>query len=104
MIKSGDIIDATKKLINEPEFAERLDRAGGFVALVGIGITIYNDIKDSLKTDEQKAFGALLKVVFESANETLDEANRKYLKGAELALRCSLLFMSCSCWFSSQNF
>jgi uncharacterized protein YjbI with pentapeptide repeats len=82
--KSGDIIDAVKKLINEPEFSEKLDRAGGFIALLGIGITIYDDIKNSLKTDEQKAFGALLKIAFESASETLVEANRKYFKGAEL--------------------
>jgi hypothetical protein len=70
--KSGIIIDAAKKILNEPKFAEKLGQAGGFVSLVGVGIEIYNDIKESLKTEEEKAFGALLKITFESANETLD--------------------------------
>lgn len=82
--KSSDIIDHAKKILNEqPKLAEKLEQAGGFVSLIGVGIELYNDIKESLKTEEEKAFGALLKISFESANETLDETNRKYFKGAE---------------------
>ena len=36
--RSSDIIDAAKNIVNQQEFAEKLDRAGGFIALVGIGI------------------------------------------------------------------
>ena len=76
--KSSTIIDAAKKILNEPELSKKLEQAGGFVSLVGVGIELYNTIKESLKTEEEKAFGALLKIAFESANETLDETNRMY--------------------------
>ena len=75
---ANDVIEAIKKIVDNDEFGKKLDNAGGLIALVGIGIDLYQQIKDNLDTPRKKAFAALLNIAFESAEELLGEINDRF--------------------------
>jgi hypothetical protein len=43
-------------LINTKEFKDSLEKAGSVASLIGIGLVIYEQVKDSFKTKEEIAF------------------------------------------------
>lgn len=73
---SNNIIKSLTKLIDEEENSEILNilkKSGGLISLIGIGIEIYREFKKNLKSSEEIAFGSLISITFESANEALEE-------------------------------
>jgi uncharacterized protein YjbI with pentapeptide repeats len=84
---SKGVIDAIQKTISDNEqISGKIDKAGGLIALVGVGIDLYKEIKENLKTPEEKAFGSLLNVTFGSTHRLLDEIKSKFLKDEHLKL------------------
>ena len=61
---SKNIIPSLKDLIDNKEFHNNLDKAGGVVSLIGVGLQIYDTIKKNLETDEDRASNSLIRIVF----------------------------------------
>lgn len=78
--KIPEIANSLKELSNDERFQEHLGKAGTVGSLCLIGLDIYSKIKQDLQTDEKRAFGALLKIVFESTKKCLDNADKIELK------------------------
>jgi hypothetical protein len=71
---SQNVIESIQKIVTDnQEINKKLETAGGFISLIGIVIDIYSDIKDRLKTPEERAFGSLIRVTFQSTEELLNE-------------------------------
>jgi hypothetical protein len=85
--KVPEITDSLSKLLEKPEFRDHLSKAGTIGNLCVIGLEIYDTVKNSLQTPEKKAFGAILRIVFESTKEALpksDEINLKDIKREDI--------------------
>ena len=78
--KVPEIANSLKELSNDEGFQEHLGKVGTIGSLCLIGLDIYSKIKNDLQTDERRAFGALLKIVFESTKKCLDKADKIELK------------------------
>jgi hypothetical protein len=87
---SKNIIPSVKDLINNKRFQSDLDKAGGIIALIGVGIQIYDAIKKNLETDEDRASNSLIKFVFETAKDTLKDASKKYFDGEEIKVNIDM--------------
>jgi uncharacterized protein YjbI with pentapeptide repeats len=75
---SQNVIESIQKIVTDnQEINKKLETAGGFISLIGIVIDIYSDIKDRLKTPEERAFGSLIRVTFQSTEELLNELKMK---------------------------
>ncbi len=80
------VMPAVKDLGNNEQFSGRITQAGGLIALVGIGLELYHQYRENMKTDEEKAFDSLFDIVFTSTQELLKEIAKKYLNGSEITL------------------
>ena len=78
-----------KDLTDNEEFRSRLDKAGGMISLIAIGLEIYDSIQKNIKTDEDRAFNSLIRIVFATTKELLDGISKKYLKGQEIEIDLS---------------
>ena len=87
---SKNIIPSLKDLISNKEFQNDLDKAGGIVSLVGVGLQIYETIKKNLETDEDRASNSLIRIVFATAKEALKGASKKYFDGEEIKIDMDL--------------
>ncbi|MBV9177645.1 MAG: hypothetical protein JO297_11470 [Nitrososphaeraceae archaeon] len=88
---SKNIIPSLKDLIsNNKEFQNDLDKAGGIVSLLGVGLQIYDTIKKNLETDEDRASNSLIRIVFESAKNALKGTSKKYFDGEEIKIDMDL--------------
>lgn len=89
---SKNIIPSLKDLISNKEFQDGLDKAGGIVSLIGIGLQIYDKIKKNLETDEDRASNSLIRIVFETATDALKGASMqaKYFDGEEIKIDMDL--------------
>ena len=75
---SQNVIESIQKIVTDnQEINKKLESAGGFISLIGIVIDIYSDIKERLKTPEERAFGLLIKVTFQSTQELLNDLKMK---------------------------
>lgn len=75
--RTPDVTDSLTTLIKEKTFQDSLKGAGSIGALIAIGIELYGQIRDGLKTDEERAFGSLIKIAFEAASESLPANSTK---------------------------
>ena len=87
---SKNIIPSLRDLISNKEFQNDLDKAGGIVSLVGVGLQIYETIKKNLETDEDRASNSLIRIVFATAKEALKGASKKYFDGEEIKIDMDL--------------
>ena len=87
---SKNIIPSLKDLISNKEFQNNLDKAGGIVSLIGIGLQIYDKIKKNLETDEDRASNSLIGIVFATAKDALKKASKKYSDGDEIKIEIDL--------------
>jgi hypothetical protein len=69
--RTPDVTNLLANVMKGEKFQNSLKEAGSIAGLIGIGIDMYKQIKDELKTDEERAFGSLIQIVFESAKESL---------------------------------
>ena len=75
--RTPDITNSLATLFKEKTFQDGLKDAGSIGALIAIGIDLYGQIRDGLKTEEELAFGSLIKIAFESASESLPTTSAK---------------------------
>ena len=59
--RTPDITNSLATLFKEKTFQDGLKDAGSIGALIAIGIDLYGQIRDGLKTEEELAFGSLIK-------------------------------------------
>jgi uncharacterized protein YjbI with pentapeptide repeats len=78
--KVPEIANSLKELTKDEQFNEHLGKAGTIGSLCLIGLDIYSKIKNDLQTPEKRAFGSLLKIVFESTKDSLPESDKIELK------------------------
>ena len=80
------VMPVVKDLVNDEQFSGRITQAGGLIALIGIGLELYQQYKENMKTDEERAFNSLFDIVFTSTEELLKEISKRYLKGSEITI------------------
>jgi hypothetical protein len=85
-----NIIPSLKDLISNEQFQTYLDRAGGIISLIGVGLKIYETIKKNLETDEDRASNSLIRIVFATATEALKHASKEYFHGEEIKIDMDL--------------
>jgi hypothetical protein len=57
-----------------------LGQAGSMGALISIGLDLYETIKNDLRTKDEIAYATLIKIAFESANDSISDAIRITIK------------------------
>jgi hypothetical protein len=78
------VTEAIGKLIGDKAFQDNvLGKAGSIGALISVGISIYQQIKYDLQKQDERAFGSLIKIAFESAQESLPERDKIPIKDAK---------------------
>ena len=82
--KFPEITEALSKLTEDKAFQEKLGKAGSIGALFSIGIDLFGVIKKSLTPPEKRAFAALLRIMLESAEKTLQE--REFKEYSEISI------------------
>src|SRR5215813_9079634 len=58
-------------LIDNDVFKKDLEKVGTIGGLIKLGIDIYEQVKNQLQTDEERAFYPFYKIAFESAKESI---------------------------------
>jgi hypothetical protein len=81
--KTSTITDAIGKILGNKGFQDNLGKAGSIGSLISIGIGIYQQLKNDLQTQEERAFGSLIKIAFESAQESLPERDKIPINNAK---------------------
>ncbi|MBV9176364.1 MAG: pentapeptide repeat-containing protein [Nitrososphaeraceae archaeon] len=87
---SKNIIPSLKDLISDKQFQTDLDRAGGIISLIGVGLQIYDTAQRNLETDEDRASNSLIRIVFATAKNALKNASKKYFDGEEIKVNMDM--------------
>src|SRR6476469_1066964 len=66
-------------LIDNDNFKKSLDTVGTIGVLIKIGLDIYEQVKNELQTEEERAFYSFFKIAFESANESIIKENEEQI-------------------------
>jgi hypothetical protein len=61
-------------VIGREDFQNHLERAGSIAALIGLGIRLYQDVKEKGQSKDERAFNSLIKAAFECAQESIPES------------------------------
>jgi hypothetical protein len=61
------------KVVGDKDFQNHLDKSGSIAALIGLGIRLYKDVKDTAQSKDERAFNLLIKAAFECAEESIPE-------------------------------
>jgi uncharacterized protein YjbI with pentapeptide repeats len=69
--KFPDIANSIIKLIEDESLQKTLSQAGTIGGLINIGFAIFNKIRSELKKPEELAFASFIKVIFESARNSV---------------------------------
>ena len=85
--KIPEITKSLETLIDDDKFQNSLNKVETLGSLISLGIEIYGQIKNSVKTDYGQAILLLIKITFESAKETLDEINKKHNIDTNIEIR-----------------
>ena len=89
MYRVADILKRTPDIANNiatiiGNNKNLIEKAGSVGVLISIGIEIYQQIRKDLKTKEELAFGSLMKIAFECAQESIpEEGNTIELKNVK---------------------
>jgi hypothetical protein len=72
--KVGEYLTHIGNVIGREDFQNHLERAGSVAALIGLGIRLYQDVKEKGQSKDERAFNSLIKAAFECAQESIPES------------------------------